>query len=549
VRSYFGYVAAGLLAGSIQALLFTLPALAQMADTGFAGHSSGYETRQLNGSVLPRPTTGSSSESGLVAPLTLQDNRSAPLQLTPFLDVEVVASDNIELRSRSQRRSGIGTQIGGGVIGDYQTERLNAFGTASVLGTLRSRGDNGTISPAVNVNGTTELVQDRLYMDASGDYGVAFGNQGGKFSFSGLGSDAKGYGQVMISPYWRQPIGNQLMSELRYTHQQVFSPDALLAHQMTNAGQAVATTTNPYSQFGAQIMGMYSSTKSDDSRGNLDMGVGMATMRYRISPRTSLLARGGYDYVKSPSLNDRSGALYGVGIDMRPSDRIHTYAMVGRRYNDLNIEMDTSYAVTKQMMVGVSAMHQATSGMQTSFRDVRLSGNQYQGLLGANGEGDPLTAADMMRQSNETNPNLASRFGGGGMFQQGNTFQNRAYISKMVNGYVTGGNQDLTGYALAGLENRDYDSLQDDRVINVMAGGTYEFAPSWTLAADGLYQRFVSNNITNAGTVLGARFGVAYALTPKTSLSLDLSRTEQNAKDARFDYLEHALIAGLHARF
>ncbi|MCP1335896.1 TIGR03016 family PEP-CTERM system-associated outer membrane protein [Futiania mangrovi] len=475
-----------------------------------------------------------------------------PLEITPYVGAEVTISDNIDLAPSGQEDSAIVTTAYGGFEALYDSPRFRGGGVLELAGDVYHGRDNGKKFDGLRLNtnafGTAEIIPNRVYVDMSGYWRDVLINSDGRISLNPVAGagERTGVGNITISPSYRQPLGSNLIGEVRTTHSLTGGASGDISTEVRNAARASLGTTRPFGRFGFESFAEYSNTDSDETGdvNDLERMTAQFTGSYELSPRFALLGRVGYDEIDSAGFTEEmSGFSYGGGFRARPTPRSSVEVIVGERYNELNVEADARYQLTDRITAGVRYYQDVATSSYSETELFQARFLQSFGIFGTPTESQLAFAQQEV-----------ALLQAAGFLSTGST--NRVYRSTVLSGYLSGQfNTNLVYLNVFGQE-RDFDILQpgdpsiDDQSINFVAGWEKQFSPRLTGTAEATYRYYTGDNpVTSDSDTYGLRLVADYQLTPNVDIYGGLIHTTRQATFNADEYRENAALFGARARF
>ena len=290
-----------------------------------------------------------------VSPGVTQALSETRLRITPTLSVTETWTDNVNLQAGPRAHSELVTQLAPGISAVRRGRRLNLSASAQLHQFLYLRDyQNNTADSELQYNGALQgmLVDDLLFVDASASRGLrsvsAFGPQ--------LVDDLYALGNRAviktwsISPYLVQRFGHAATAQLRYTVDQVES--GRFRGLNKTDGQSLAASLASGESFKDLGWGLnYYRQELDATRqGDSSTQSLSGNLSYKLTPRLSLTANGGYDrYDFGAFGGENEGSNWSAGFAWNPSQRTRLQASVGRHYygktGSLNANHRSRYTV------------------------------------------------------------------------------------------------------------------------------------------------------------------------------------------------------------
>jgi len=107
-----------------------------------------------------------------------------------------------------------------------------------------------------------------------------------------------------------------------------------------------------------------------DSAPSSRRGLGEANGKYHFSPTFAVIARGGYDWIDEPTINERTGGIYGLGgILIQPSARTSLRLEAGYRYRKPTVSADLRYSHSRRVNI-VASFEQGVDTSQGFLDDI-----------------------------------------------------------------------------------------------------------------------------------------------------------------------------------
>lgn len=317
---------------ALGALLYNLEAHAQTGPRGATADARAVP-ETLTGCRLPLPG-GRDRDSGL-AGLHLANQQGSRYLLTPSITLQQTYTDNVTLANENTESDFITGLIPALTFcrsgprlraqADYQAELFHFWDDSS-------RND---VFHRFNADTTTTLVQDRLFFDA----GALFRQQpiSSRSAFSGdnaLATENRTDALTLeASPYFFQSLGPVGDTVTRYTYTQT-DYDEGIADVNRHIG-----SFDLFSPAGGEPFTWRGSVRSERVRrddrdiGSFYFDNAFAELGYLLTPRFSVVARGGYETrTRAGGSQDRFGSSYWESGIRWAGDRTTVDARYGRRF-------------------------------------------------------------------------------------------------------------------------------------------------------------------------------------------------------------------------
>jgi len=180
-----------------------------------------------------------------------------------------------------------------------------------------------------------ELVRERLFFDASANYGQALINPDGPISITNLslGGNRTNVRSLSLSPYARLRIGDAATATLRYRNTRTETGVSGTSSR-TDAYSAQVASSARFDRLGWSLA-WTSSRRDYTGRPDFERDVATADVRLRVTPRLSLVASGGREdnnYQRLPGTPVPEGTFWNAGLLWTPSRRASFEARGGERF-------------------------------------------------------------------------------------------------------------------------------------------------------------------------------------------------------------------------
>ncbi|MDX2222073.1 MAG: TIGR03016 family PEP-CTERM system-associated outer membrane protein [Rhodospirillaceae bacterium] len=394
----------------------------------------------------------------------------------------------------------IDTTVTDNVLVSETAKETDVIGTAVARAALRGNGNRGRINLAVDLgfdyyahktnlnserysgllNGDLDLIQDYFNIAANAATQLQSTTVGGAQPATerSIGQNQTQVLTYSVDPTFRARAGDFASFQAGYSFQgsNFLDPpidtaaDAPASDSYTHSADISIAAGPAFGRFGWTLSGSASDTKLSNrpvgaiGGDNSKRRNGQATLSYRVSAATLLLASGGYDDIEEATLNEATQEPYGrAGFEWRPSDRTEIRLEGGYRYGGPTFDASVSYAPREWLAVRASY----TESIETQQQ--RFGGN-LGGVIRDEGGNliDPITGLD----PNVTDPNF--------------DLSDQAFRSNRAQASV-GGQIGRNSYALTGsYEIRNANTVETDQWSVGLSLGR-QLAPRVTASVQGNY--------------------------------------------------------------
>jgi uncharacterized protein (PEP-CTERM system associated) len=289
--------------------------------------------------MAKRPRATAAGHSPLVALLALVVSPAchADWRFTPKAELRETYTDNVNLAPAELAQSQLVSDLSAGftlankgprlnMLADYQLHRY-AFSN-------KRQADTNDSQRQFRASVQASLVDDLLFFDGNGSIGQqavsAFGPQLNDNGYASANrTEIKTYN---ISPYLAHRFGSTASTELRYTRDAVDSGNAGLGNTRGDTLSLNVASGAAFRSLGWGLQYMHQDVHDSIAQDSTAENAS-ASLSYRITPRFSLTANGGYDKYDYQSLGGKTkGASWSAGFGWAPSLRTSIKASFGHRY-------------------------------------------------------------------------------------------------------------------------------------------------------------------------------------------------------------------------
>lgn len=269
-------------------------------------------------------------------------------QVTPRVEAEEVYTDNV-LLTKNDREDDFITSITPGVniVGASRHYKLNLDYSVENL-IYADHGDYNATNQQLHAIGSSELIDDYFYFDASADTGQRLASINGQRSVDNLNANGNriDYEYYRLSPYFRHDFGGWVQALLRYSDYRYHDN-----YGQTQSGNGDNLNNNDASQISASLSSSREFTRlswnlhfdrydQERARGlteNGDPNVGKdrressgADISYAFSREWSVLVRGGEEKNQLGGIDrTNNGSYWAAGVGWTPSRKIGVQLLSG----------------------------------------------------------------------------------------------------------------------------------------------------------------------------------------------------------------------------
>ncbi len=308
---------------------------------------------------------------------------AAEWQISPSLSVGEAYNDNINLSTNGTKKlSDFITTVSPDlrVTGVGQRLQLNFEYSPELLLYMRGNGSNGVQQTLLGV-GNLEAIQDTLFLNAKASVSEQFLNTAGSVSTSTLtnSNNLQTVQTYQVGPDFRHHFGSYANLDSSVTYTAVRSGGGVLSDSDAVESKAQLSSGEYFGRLGWTLTGddqethrsSLSSASSVNPNTTSALGFGTTStdryarsdFQYAVTDWISALAGGGYEKIKDPTvLTNLSGALWDVGAEYKPVERLDVKLTYGRRFNQPNWDGSVKYQFAADALLTV----EYTETLQTS---------------------------------------------------------------------------------------------------------------------------------------------------------------------------------------
>jgi uncharacterized protein (PEP-CTERM system associated) len=455
---------------------------------------------------------------------------SADLIVSNAVDFSVTATDNLDLDPPGQEQSALVATVTGLTSLRRQSDRLDLALDASLsLDMIAADSLELRLRPYLLGTGTAELLEDRLFVDASASVRRLLFDVGGRYS----ANDVSGRGNrtnvqsFSFSPYLVQHFGSWADAELRFHHTQTFYDRDDFDNSRSELLRFSARTGNAFSRGNLSGLAEYLNDTGGGLSGNLQRATATLSSEIGLIREFALLGTIGYERIETKRFDDYPDSLiWNVGFLVRPSPRTELRFTYGQRYGDDDIEASLHYRVTQRWTARASYGMSLQTTTQRTLDRGDLVVNPETGMLLQARTGLPIDLSD---------PGLG--------------LTNDIFIAKRFDASLIGDyNRDR--FILSGLnEKRDFRIGIDETISGAGATWTRALSPQMHLLTTLSYRTTETEIGTDGNDTITGIVQVSHRLAADVVARAALIRAQRFANQSRDEYTENALTLGIRIGF
>lgn len=467
--------------------------------------------------------------------------------LTPFVEVGEAYNSNVTLAPRHQETWDYISTItpGANVTGCTSKVSLSLTYDPQLLIFAR-----GTFSPKIQQRllgtGTAEVVREMLFFDAKASIDQEFLHNTGPISNSTLTTSGNltTVTAVSASPFLLQHLGEYANSETRYRFSSLSTSDNTVAPEQIHEALERVTSGEYFGRLFWTLTGdavrierlsgssdPLGGTTSQDDFARLDL-------KYPVYQALYAVAGAGYERISDPTLvEEPRGPIWDAGLQYQPNQYLSALATYGRRFNHSDVEADATYYPSPDLHV------RALYGMTIQSSLGQLATNLNQLTVGANGTVvNQQTGQPVVVLSNGTPGTASTAFG----ISSGSFLERRAELDFSTTRWRNTFSASLYDVKTSGSSA----NVISERVRGGSVGWVRQVWPDLSLIGGGAYYRatFLDGTGRHDNSYTLA-VGLAYSLSPKAIVRLDVSRTDTRSNFAPDSIASDLIIATIGKQF
>ncbi len=283
-----------------------------------------------------------------------------PWTRTPSLTLIETFTDNVRLEPSGSENSDLITTVTPGISIVRESRRLDLDVNYRLQGiAYKNNSSENQFVNLLDAKGTGELLEDRLFLDASVTSSEQNVTNSGPVALdnTSITDDRANVVTYRVSPYWQERIGNLMDAELRYERNAIES-----SRTFDSTADIFSFDLSSGPRFSRVLWGLHFENEEIDNK-----GVGSTRFRnvtaetmYLITDKLAFKAVGGYDDNEfANTTGNTSGLLWRVGGVWNPSRRTSLEATFGERFFGTDIFVDASHRTrkTQWLFIQTSGYH------------------------------------------------------------------------------------------------------------------------------------------------------------------------------------------------
>ncbi|RFC33389.1 MAG: uncharacterized protein, PEP-CTERM system associated [Candidatus Nitrotoga sp. SPKER] len=492
---------------------------------------------------------------------------AADWKIVPRLNLIETYTDNVTLTTRGNEKSDFITQINPGILlsGTGARLKVNVNYTMQNLFYANESNQSRTVHQ-LNARENAEIIKNFLFLDSSANINQQNISLLGPLvtTNENITNNRATIKTYSISPYIRHNFSNFASTQVRYTHNAVYTnTGGLSASQSDNillsltSGSAFRTlgwglnyNKQKIDGLGTSIGGLRSSVENERYTGNL---------RYRVSSKFSLTGTSGYQKFSYPSITGKSaGAFWTTGFIWTPTARTNITANAGKAFFGTTYTLMASHH-TRRSTWSLNYNQNITTTRDQFLIPATTDTANFLNQLWTSNIPDPVMRQQTVDAFIRDNGLAAS------IFDPINFLTNQFFLQKRLQASV----------ALSGARNTlvlsIFHMLREPQTLgnaNDVFLGTNNFALnsstkqiggnalwSWKVTPRtnvNLGAIFIRSNILATGQedeTKTFRVGLTKQIQPKLNGSVNLRHVDRTSNQIGSSYRENAIIASLLMRF
>lgn len=268
---------------------------------------------------------------GLVAaPAAAQYSTAAPLgtrtpfRVTPTLSGELTYTNNVDLLPSDQRRGDFVLTLTPGVSVDYEGPRAILRGSVALPTLLYARtgSDNNQVAPLADLYGRAEVVQRFFFVEAQANVQQTYLNPFGAQPDSLVNATENRYtaASYRVTPYIEGEIGGTTTYVLKDDNLWTRLDSSPIGGRNVYTNRLAGTIDRAPTPIGWGADIERTAYDFPDEARTQTLALARARLVWRPDAQWQVYASGGYERNEFP-LTESEGAIYGVGVSFKPTER------------------------------------------------------------------------------------------------------------------------------------------------------------------------------------------------------------------------------------
>jgi uncharacterized protein (PEP-CTERM system associated) len=499
---------------------------------------------------------------------------AADWKITPNLNLLETYTDNVTLAERGNEKSDFITQINPGISlsGTGARLKVNVSYTMQNL-FYANESDQNTTFHQLSARENAELIKNFLFLDSTASISQQNISLLGPLTTNNenLTNNRTNVKTYSISPYIRHNFSNFASTQVRYTHNAVYTDVGGLSASQSDSILLSLTSGSAFRSLGWGLN--YSKQKTGGlgtSLGGLSTSIGglntsveseqyTGNLRYRISSKFSLTGTGGYQKYSYASLTGvSSGSFWTAGFIWNPTERTNIIANAGESFFGKTYTLMTSH-YTRRSTWSLSYNQTITNTRDQFLIPATTDTASFLNQLWTSNIPDPVMRQQTVEAFIRDNGLSAS------IFDPINFLTNQFFLQKRLQATValSGAKNTLvlsifhmlreaqtpgdTNSILLGANSFTLNS--DTKQIGGNALWTWKISPRTNANIGAMYIR---SNIPATGSedeTKTFRAGLTRQIRPKLNGAVNFRHVERTSNQIGSEYRENAIIASLSMRF
>ena len=247
-----------------------------------------------------------------------------PLRIIPTLSGELTYTNNVDLLPSDQRRGDFVLTLTPGVRADYEGPRTVVHGYVALPALLYARtgGDNNEVAPVVDLYGRAEVVQRFLFVEAQANVQQTYLSPFGARPDSLVNATDNRYtaASYRVTPYIEGELGGNVRYVLRDDNLWTRLDSSPIGDRHVYTNRLTGTIDRVPTPFGWAVDVERTSHDFPEEAREQTLELARARVIWRPDAQWQVFASGGYERNRFP-LTESEGAIYGIGISWKPTER------------------------------------------------------------------------------------------------------------------------------------------------------------------------------------------------------------------------------------
>lgn len=241
----------------------------------------------------------------------------------PYLNVRETLTNNVSLAPSGSAKSDLVSEITPGIRinGKGARTSLNGFIASPAVVYARSGSENNQVYPSANILGNLEAIEKFFYVEAAASATPQFFSPFGAQPANLSNTTQNRYTSTSysVSPYIQGTALGDIAYLLRNNNTWTHQSDTPIQTENSYLNQWLGNVSSPVAPLGWAVDVERTDVRFKNQDSQLTQ-LARARLEYKVIPQVQVMISGGYEDNRY-SVTDYKGAIYGAGLQWRPTER------------------------------------------------------------------------------------------------------------------------------------------------------------------------------------------------------------------------------------